>query len=665
MKGDDGVGDDGAVDAPFTVRGGRRNSGMTDARLSRRTTLTGMAAATAATLMSAPARAAEARPNILWLVSEDNNPFIGAYGDPLAHTPTIDRMARDGVLFRNVFSNAPVCAPSRFGIITGVYPESAGPAHNMRAVARLPQMLAGFPSYLRAAGYYCVNNAKTDYNSDLDPAAIWDESSASAHWRNRPEGAAFFAVFNDGTTHESRLFTPTDGRVRPEDVRLPAYLPDTAEIRRDIASYYNLIEQMDAGVAARLAELEAAGLSGDTIVFYYSDNGGVLPRSKRYCFDEGLRCALVVRAPDRWRHLLPVQAGRQVDAPISFIDLAPTVLALAGIEAPAHMQGRAFLGRRRPAASRFVFGMRNRMDERYDMVRTVTDGRHRYIRNYSPHRPWGQHQAFSWMAEGYQSWESEHRKGVLTPVQDAFWGLKPFEQFFDLQEDPDQVDDRIGQDAHRPLIDEMRRALDAHMLAVNDNGFIPEGSPIEGFEESRVAGAYPLQRIMALAAAAAQGRTETRSYLVENLDDPNEVIRYWAAQGLLILGGQARPVRDRLLQTMEGDASPQVRIAAAEAASRTGDADRAVDILGGLLDTHPNVRVRLQAVNALTYIGDAAQRVRAAVGRAATSDDEYLRNAGRYLSLVLDGAYTPSSPVFPGAEQLAKMRAAGRVSSTP
>lgn len=586
------------------------------------------------------------RPNILWLVSEDNNPLIGAYGDQLAHTPTLDAMAKQGILYRHVYTNAPVCAPTRFSIITGVHPESAGPAHNMRAEAKLPSLLRGLPQYLRDIGYYCTNNAKTDYNSDLDPAAIWNESSKTAHWRNRPDGASFFSVFNHETTHESRLFKPVEGRVQPPDVRVPAYLPDTPGIRQDFATYYNLMEKMDGEIAQKLAELEAAGLAENTIVFYYSDNGGVLPRSKRYCYDEGHRCAMIVRVPERWRKLAPVAPGGQIEAPVSYIDLAPTVLSIAGIKAPAHMQGTAFLGINIRTPKRYAFGMRNRMDERYDMVRTVTDGRYRYIRNYSPHRPWGQHGAFQWLAKGYQDWEQAHIAGELNPVQEAFWGKKPFEQFFDLRTDRDQVSNLIDAPEHATRISEMRRALDGHMLAINDNGFIPEGSSIEGYDESRRSGAYPLGRAMALASTAARGQPANLSYLVEQLRETNEVLRYWAAVGLLILGDAARGSLGLLQATMNNDASPQVRVVAAEAVANLTDSAQAVAVLSDLLEHHPHPRVRLQALNALTFIGDKARLARDAIGRAARSDDEYLIDAGRYLELVLDGTYKPSIPTI-------------------
>jgi len=585
------------------------------------------------------------RPNILWLVSEDNNPRIGAYGDRLAHTPAIDGLARQGILYRNVYSTAPVCAPTRFSIITGVHPESAGPAHNMRAVAQLPGYIDGFPLYLREAGYYCTNNSKTDYNSDLDPNAIWNASSADAHWRNRPADAPFFAVFNTSKSHEMSVFTPLEGRVKPEDVRIPAYLPDTPQVRSDFATYYNRLEQMDGDIAGWLAELDAAGLADDTIVFYYSDNGGVLPRSKRYCYDEGHRCALIVRVPDKWRHLAPAAAGSQIAAPITYIDLAPTVLSVAGIAAPAHMQGSAFLGSLIGEPKRFAFGMRNRMDERYDMMRTVTDGRFRYIRNYSPHRIWGQRGGFQWNAKAYQEWEAAHIAGTLNAVQEEFWQTKPYEQFFDVEADPDQVDNLIQSDDHRDRINEMRRALDAHILKVNDNGFIPEGSALEGYEESRRAGAYPLPRVMALAAAAGQKDAGNLTFFVEALADENEVIRYWGAQGLLILGDAARSELPTIQAALRDDPSPQVRVALSEAAANLTDDPAPVEVLIDLLENHEHSKVRLQAINALTYVGDKARPAREAIARAAESDDEYLGQAARYLALVLDGTYTPDATI--------------------
>jgi arylsulfatase A-like enzyme len=608
----------------------------------------GGVASLAALLPARSARAgADERPNVLWLVSEDNDPWLGAYGDPLAHTPNLDALAKRGILYRNAYSNAPVCAPSRFGIITGVKPESCAPAQHMRARATLPAFMRGFPEYLREAGYYCTNNAKTDYNSDLDPAKVWNESGKSAHWKNRAPGQPFFAVFNNETTHESRLFKPTEGRVKPEDVRVPAYLPDTPEIRRDYASYYNLIERMDAEIGAKLQELADAGLADDTIVFHYSDNGGVLPRSKRFCFDEGLRCVLMVYVPPKWRHLAAVEPGTSVTSPVGFIDLAPTMLSLAGVPIPSHMQGRAFLGPQAATAQRFQFGMRDRMDERYDMTRTVTDGRYRYTRNYQPHRPWGQHYGFAWLAAGYQSWEREYRAGRLNEVQARFFGPKPFESFHDLEADPDQLRNLIDAKEHAARIDEMRGALDAHMLGIVDNGFIPEGSALEGYEPSRRAQAYPLKEAMALAAVAARRDPRGVRTLRAHLAHESEVLRWWAAQGLVMLGARAKAARAELKSRLATETSPYVRVSLAEALVNTGEVEaglRELTTLAAPPDAAVNPRVQLMALNALTYVGEAARPAFAAIARVEkSSKDEYCQRAAAYLRAVLDGSYAPDA----------------------
>jgi len=617
--------------------------------LSRRSLLAASAGGAMALSASAlPARAGGQErklPNILWLTSEDNNPYIGAYGDRLAHTPHIDALAKKGILYRNVYSNAPVCAPSRFGILTGVLPEACAPANHMRAVAKLPDFLRTYPEYLRSAGYYCTNNVKTDYNCDVDPARIWDDNGPKAHYANRPEGKPFMAVFNTLTSHESRLFTVTEGRVKPQDITLPAYLPDTPAIRQDYASYYNLIEKMDGDIGQRLAELEASGLAEDTIVFYYSDNGGVLPRSKRYCHDRGLRCAMVVYVPPKWAHLSPVKAGTTVDAPVSFIDLAPTLLSLAGMVKPQTMHGAPFLGHFAAAPKDYAFGMRNRMNESVDFVRTVTDGRYRYIRNYMPHRPCGQHQAFSWLLKSYQDWDRLHREGRLTEVQARFFQPRAFEEFYDLDADPDEVDNRIADPKHRARVADMRRALDRHMIRINDNGFIPEGAAPEGYVPSRAAGAYPLKALMALGAAAARRDRRKLPLFRSRLTDADAVTRYWAAMGLLILGEDGRPALAELQAAMRADPSPHVRVAAAEAVANLTKEDEPVLKLAELAGDGQPLPVRLLAVNALTYIGNARPALAAlkAIEKGAKGD---LSVGTKYLIALIEGSYDPAIPLI-------------------
>jgi hypothetical protein len=551
----------------------------------------------------------------------------------------------------------------------------------MRALGRMPSFLRGFPEYLRAAGYYCVNGNKTDYNAPIDLASTWDASGASAHWRNRPAGAPFFAVFNTDRTHESKIFDAPLGAVTPEQVRVPAYLPDDPAIRHDRAAYYELMRRMDEVIASRLAELDAAGLAEDTIVFYYSDNGGVLPRSKRYCYEDGLRTALVVRVPPRWRHLAPGGPGTVVGSPVSLIDLPPTILTLAGVAVPEHLHGMPFLGPgaipgRDPAtgpatgpgtatgsgpgvAARpgvgpggcrvYAFGGRNRMDERYDFVRTVTDGRFRYLRNYAPHRIWGQHVAYAWQQKGYQAWERAHLEGRLDEVRDRFWRTKPAEELYDLDADPDEVTNLADDPRYGDVRRRLHRALYEHMVAIGDNGFIPEGAPAEGYDQSREPGAYPLAEVIAVADLAISRRVLNLPLFVHLLTHRTEVIRYWAAQGLLMLGPRAVPAVGLLTSRLDAEPSPYVVVVIAETLARLGRTGPAVARLASILDTDAPTptdlesRLRVQALDALSQIGPAALAALPEIQRAAASDDSYLHRGGRYLELVLTGQYTPGA----------------------
>jgi arylsulfatase A-like enzyme len=565
---------------------------MSDGGIARREFLAGGAAGLMA--FAAPAQVSArgrdpARPNVLWLISDDNDPFIGAYGDPVANTPNIDRLAAEGVRFEHFYSEAPVCAPSRFSLITGVYAESCGPAEHMRALGKIPSFLrVGWPALLRRVGYYCTNATellgapiapKTDYNAPIDIVATWDDNSVGAHYRNRPAGAPFYAVQTLFTTHESQMFGYGPGPTRPEDVRVPAYLPDTPAQRADRAHYYDLMTRMDAEVGHYLQELQDLGVADDTIVFYFSDNGGVLPRSKRFATDEGLRTPLIVRFPPKWRHLAPGPPGSVVEHPASGVDLPPTVLSLAGLDAPDYMQGISLAGQRRQRE--FAYGQRSRMDEANDLQRAVHDGRYIYIRNYMPQVLYGQHITFMFNAAAYKDWQQHWFDGELTEVQSRFWRQKPREELYDLDKDPDQVDNLAREGYHEHALLRLRRALDAHMVATNDNGLIPEGSPLEGYGESRAPGAYPLRRIMRLAELASERDRDNLDTLIRGLDEDNYVLRYWAALGRAMLGEQAMPARSALERRLERDDSVHVQIAAALPAPTPGTIDYN-EYIGGL-----------------------------------------------------------------------------------
>jgi len=551
------------------------------------------------------------RPNILWLVSEDNNPFLGCYGDKMAHTPTLDRLAKEGVLYEHCFAQ-PVCAPSRFALITGMFAATAGPAEHMRAQGKIPADLKGFPALLRAAGYFTSNAAKTDYNSPISIKDAWTQAGKLAHWKQKTDASQpFFSVFNHEVTHESCLFPEQELRLSlpptdPASVRIPPYQPDTPEIRADWARYYDYMALLDGQIAAKLKDIEEAGQADNTIVFYYGDNGGVLPRSKRFLQESGTHVPLIVYYPPKWKHLAPAAPGSRIKEPVSFVDFAPTVLSLAGVKIPDYMQGRAFAGPAKAEPNKYVFCTRDRMDERYDMMRSVMTDRWLYIHNFRPDLPYVQRLDYMFKARGYQSWECMAAEGKLTPATAQFWGVKPTEELYDMSTDRDSVKNLAGDPKHKEILEEMRAALKKHSIEIYDNGFMPEGSELEGYEASRKTGAYPIARIYDIAVLASQRDPKNLPKLIEGLNDAHEAVRWWAAQGCTILGVKAASAKLALKKCCE-DKSGGVQVAAAEAMARIGKLEQAMPVLERCLQDENAPFFSLQAANVLDHLGESAK----------------------------------------------------------
>jgi uncharacterized sulfatase len=587
-------------------------------------------ALTAAAVLAACAPCADAakpeRPNILWLSSEDHGPHMGCYGDRYATTPNVDRLAEKGVVYTRVWSCAPVCAPARTTIISGLYPTSTGSEH-MRSLVPYPAGKKMLPQYLREAGYYCTNNAKEDYNL-AKPGRVWDDSSRKAHWKNRAPGQPFFAVFNSLKSHESQIrIRPHKAMHDPAKVRVPAYHPDTPEVRRDWAQYYDKVTEADADAGRLLKELGDAGLADDTIVFYWADHGPGMPRCKRTPCDSGLRVPLVVHIPEKWRHLAPpdFKPGGRCDRLVSFIDFAPTVLSLAGIAPPGWMQGHAFLGKHTAKPAAFLHGFRGRMDERYDLVRSVSDGRHVYVRNYMPHLIPGQHVAYMFETPTTRVWKKLHDEGKLSPAQDRFWQTKPPEELYDLQNDPDEIDNLASSEKHQATLKALRQAQQEQARRVRDVGFLPEGerfrraaggSPYDlGHNEAK----YPFERVFAAAELASLLKPDALPALKKLLGDGDGAVRYWAALGVAMRGRSACESSLTELRKALEDESPDVRVVAAEALARHGDGDdlkRSLTLLVRLGDcTRNDVFTAMAALTALEALGAKASSVREAIGK--------------------------------------------------
>jgi len=525
---------------------------------------------------------AEERPNILWIVSEDNSAhWIGCYGNEQAKTPNIDTLAKEGILFEHAYSNAPVCAIARATILTGVYSPTMGTQH-MRSRHKIPEIYRPNAEYLRAAGYYCTNNSKTDYNFKGNDNSYWDESSQKAHYKNRPEDKPFFAIFNITASHESSLFTKGAAepkRLKPDKIDLPPYLPNLPAIRKDYARYHDRVTQMDRQVGEILEDLEKAGLAENTIVFYYSDHGGVLPRGKRYLEETGVKVPLIIRIPEKFRHLSKNKLQMRETEPVSFIDLSPTILSLAGITPPKHMQGRPLLGanRKEPAADEMEFLFADRFDEIYGMRRGLTDGKWKYIRNFNPHLPLAPYSFYQFGQPGWVAYQKAWKEGKLTGVHKALWEPPVIsEQLYDLSADPWEINNLAADPAHTEKLSTLRSRLKATMLEVKDTGLIPEpmfsklskGTTIADFVQSN---AFDLAGVLDLAFTATTTNGSSRWPLVGAMSSDDPVKRYWGVLGMFLLDEEGDHA-DAFIPLLR-DPVPVIRTTAAEALFRWGKRD--------------------------------------------------------------------------------------------
>lgn len=504
------------------------------------------------------------RPNILWLSIEDIGPQIGCYGFDI-ETPALDQLAKRSLVFDVAWSNYPVCAPARTTIISGMYASALG-AGNMRSAAKRKPNVRLLPELLQEAGYYCTNAFKTDYNfADLKQTSIWNESSRKAHWKNRSEGQPFFAVFNNTNTHESKVRTrPHTQQIDPDSLALPPYWPDTPEVREDFGQYLDNIQTMDSWIADHLKSIDEAGLTDDTIVIFFGDHGAGLPRHKRFAGDSGMRVPFIVHVPKKWQAFWSAEygPGKRTDAPVGFIDLAPSMLNVAGIDIPARFQGNSFLGPDTKRA-KYVFGVRNRMDERYDVSRSLRDEQFVYIHNFMPHLPHGQFIDYQQTTNATRVWYEQFKAGTLNDVQSAFWQPRSREELYDLKNDPHETVNLAGDPEHSETVAKMRSAMIAKMLEIQDVDLVPE-SILHEFEiasgEPRTAYAdkesFSFDKLISV---AMQENSE-----LDLLDSAQPEIRFWTLVGLINDPETSKSNAARL-KKMLGDPSMAVQIKAAEA----------------------------------------------------------------------------------------------------
>ena len=445
--------------------------------------------------------------NIIWISCEDIGPILSTYGNKAIKTPNIDRIAAEGVKYTNAYSTVGVCAPSRFSIITGMYPARLG-AHNMRTGNHnnfkfpedvfhktnkgildtsgknvpeyevvTPSYVKAFTEYLRAENYYCVNDNKCDYQFNA-PFTAWDDVFGGGTYKNAPKDAPFFYVKNHYISHESRIWLRKDKplTVNPEEVTIPAYYPDIPIVRNDIARKYSNIEALDKEVGQLLDQLEADGVLDNSIIFFWSDHGGNLLRQKRAVGNSGLHVPLLIRYPDGYR------AGEIDDRLVCLMDLGPTVMSLLGIKPPQHLDGRAFAGKYEQAPRKLIFGSADRFDESTDMQRSVLDGRYVYVKNFMPELPLIYRNKYrEQIPMNAKLIALNQEKKLKGDASYIFMDTKPLEEFYDLQNDPYEVHNLAKDPNYATKIKGYRKALKDWQLEIEDKGFVPEHDLIEMF----------------------------------------------------------------------------------------------------------------------------------------------------------------------------------------
>jgi len=519
------------------------------------------------------------KPNIVWLVSEDNSKhFLKLYDEGGASMPNIEALAEKGIVFNNAFSNAPVCSVARSTIISGCYAPRVGAQYHRRMeLALMPDGLKMFPEYLREVGYYTTNNAKEDYNL-IQSDNVWDESSGKASYKNRKVGQPFFHVQNFGTTHEGQLHfskvemdsTPTT--TSTEDVAVFPYHPDTPTYRYTNAYYRDLHQKVDTQIGDFIKQLEEGGLMENTIVFYYGDHGGVLPRSKGYIYESGLHVPMVVYVPEKWKYLAPIEMGSRSDAFVQFIDLAPTVLNLAGVDIPEQIDGQAFLGnvvtKQKLNKRNTTFGYADRFDEKYDLVRSLRKGKYKYMRNYQPFNVDALFNFYRYKMLAYKEWEQLYKNEKLNKEQEQFFNARSPEALYDIEKDPHELHNLAADPSYESTLKELRSDLQDQVKSMPDLSFYPESYFLKAGLSNPVAfgqqNKAEIAELVDIADQSLKTFDEVKDEIEKALTSDNPWKRYWGLMVCSSFGKDAYPFFKMAVQMSKEDKENLVRLRAFE-----------------------------------------------------------------------------------------------------
>ena len=557
------------------------------------------------------------RPNFVWIMSEDNSThYLKHFNPDGASTPNIEAMAAHGVTFERAFSNAPVCSVARTTLITSCYAPRIGTQFHRKHVAvPMPQGLQMFPYYLREAGYYTTNNSKEDYNA-IKGSDVWSESSRNADWKNRPEKSMpFFHVKTFTDSHESRLHfskqqmqEPTTAD--PASVKLQAYFPDTPLFRYTRARYHDRIQKIDELVGSVIDELREQGQLENTFVFYFGDHGGVLPRSKGYAYESGLHIPLVVRVPEKFKGLIGRDLGSRTKGFVEFIDFGPTVLSLAGVEAPEGIDGLPFLGpdvdTQQVDQRNEAFGYADRFDEKYELVRTLRVGKFKYIRNFEPFYPDGLQNNYRYRCLAFQQWRELHQAGKLQGAAKQFFQAKTPEALYDLDADPDEVNNLAGNPEFAQQLQRMRLQLDDRLKSLPDLSFVTEAVMVDDALANPVSygqsHSAQISKYIDTVNLALLPTAEALPAIQSALASEDAWVRYWALVACSSLGEDAKPLVPTIKKFLL-DVEPLVVVRAVEYLAVNSN-EETQGYLYRSLQRATNEPELLRMLNSIVYLRD-------------------------------------------------------------
>ena len=562
---------------------------------------------------------AQDKPNIVWIVSEDNSKhYMKLFDANGAETPQIAEMAKDGLIFDRAFSNAPVSSVARSTLITGCYaPRIGAQYHRKNEIVPMPDGLQMFPAYLRRAGYYTTNKSKKDYNVQ-EAEDVWDESSRKASWEKRAEGQPFFHQQNIGVCHENSLHFKKDKmenkktKTDPDNVFIAPIHPQTETFKYTYATYHDRMLDVDKQVGQIIDKLKENGLLENTFIFYFGDHGGVLPGSKGYIYERGLHVPLVVRIPEKWKHLVNFEKGERVNGFVSFIDFAPTVLHLAGVDVPEQMDGIPFLGKDISKETlnncNVTYGYADRFDEKYDLVRSVRRGKYKYMRNYQPFNPDGLYNFYRYKMLAYKEWRELYENGKLNKIQSQFFEARPAEVLYDVEADPYETKNLATDPAYAKELSEMRNLLTDWVKGMPDLSFLPESFLISdafnnpvGFGENYK---EEIAELIDIADISLKPIKQSGDELKNALYSENAWQQYWGLIVCSSFGKEAKKYAKTAKQIANSSTDPLVRIRAAEFLALINKADPIPVFADVLANTEDAVEAAL-ILNSLTVLLDS------------------------------------------------------------